>query len=129
MITEDLPKMSSNQAVICGEDISDVSNYYCSNENKGFDYGCTVSPGGHKYYVPLSVEDNLKPFLNKSFSSLESRIAFYKEYRVLSGFSVRRSAEKTHSDGTVISKYLVCNRAGYTEFKMTSSKGQEKSIR
>ncbi|KAK1351230.1 hypothetical protein POM88_054547 [Heracleum sosnowskyi] len=57
-----------------------------------------VTPGGHKYYVPISVEDDLKPFISKSFQSLESGIAFYSEYGVLSGFSVRLSAEKTHSD-------------------------------
>lgn len=115
-------------AISCGQDISDVSNTYCSNENEEVESGCTVSPGGHKYYVPFCVEDKLKPFVNKSFRSLESGIAFYKEYGVLSGFSVRRSAEKTHADGTIISKYMVCNRAGYSEVKMTSSEGSNSLV-
>ncbi|KAK1387727.1 hypothetical protein POM88_015905 [Heracleum sosnowskyi] len=98
MITEDLLKMSSNQVISFGEDISDVSNTYCSTDNEEVESGCMVTPGGHKYYVLISLEDNLKPFICKSFQSLEFCIAFYSEYELLSGFTVRRSAEKTHSD-------------------------------
>ncbi|KAK1356037.1 hypothetical protein POM88_049293 [Heracleum sosnowskyi] len=128
MITEDLLKMSSNQAISFGEEISEVSNTYYSDDNEEIESGCMVTPGGHKYYVPISVEYNLKPFISKSFQSLESGIAFYSEYGVLSGFSVRRSAEKTHSDGTVISKYLLCNRAGFTDVKMSCSEGSKSKV-
>ena len=76
--------------------------------------GYMLSPGGHKYYIPCCVEDTIKPFVNKSFESLENGIAFYKEYGRLCGFGVRRSAKKTHSDGTIVNKYLVCSRSvGY----------------
>ena len=75
---------------------------YSSNDIEEVDSGCTVSPGGHKYYVPYTDDDeNLNPCLNKSFAG----IAFFKEYARLCGFDIRRSAEKKHDDGTIISKY------------------------
>ncbi|KAK1384051.1 hypothetical protein POM88_021786 [Heracleum sosnowskyi] len=147
MITEDLVKMSSNQGYVVeivyenlyysvvvilfyifGEDISDVSNTYCSTDNEEVESGCMVTPGGHKYYVPISVEDNLKPFIGKSFQSLESGIAFYSEYGLLSGFNVRRSAEKTHSDHTILSKYLVCHKAGFSDAKLNCPEGSRSKI-
>ncbi|KAK1353753.1 hypothetical protein POM88_052118 [Heracleum sosnowskyi] len=117
-----------SRAISFGEEISDVSNTYYSDDNEEIESGCMVTPGGHKYYVPISVEYDLKPFISKSLQSLESGIAFYREYGVLSGFSVRRSAEKTHSDGTIISKYLLCNRAGFTDVKMSYSEGSKSKV-
>ncbi|KAK1375592.1 hypothetical protein POM88_031785 [Heracleum sosnowskyi] len=128
MITEDLVKMSSNQVISFGEDISDVSNKYCSTDNEKVESGCMVTPGGHKYYVPISVEDNLKPFIGKSFQSLESGIAFYSEYGLLSGFNVRRSAEKTQSDHTILSKYLVCHKDGFSDAKLNCPEGSKSKI-
>ncbi|KAK1353767.1 hypothetical protein POM88_052132 [Heracleum sosnowskyi] len=128
MITEGLLKMSSNQAISFGEEISDVSNTYYSDDNEEIESGCMVTPSGHKYYVPISVEYDLQPFISKSFQSLEYGIAFYSDYGVLSGFSVRWSAEKTHSDGTLISKYLLCNRAGFTDVKMSYSEGSKSKV-
>ncbi|KAK1371102.1 hypothetical protein POM88_037194 [Heracleum sosnowskyi] len=111
-----------------GEAISDVSNTYCSTDNEEVESGCMVTPGGHKYYVPISVEDNLKPFISQSFQSLEYGITFYSEYGLLSGFTVRRSVEKTHSDGTIISKYLVCHRAGFSDVKMSCPEGSKSKV-
>ncbi|KAK1359718.1 hypothetical protein POM88_044192 [Heracleum sosnowskyi] len=108
-----------------GEAISDVSNTYFSTDNEEVESGCMVTPGGHRYYVPISVEDNLKLFISQSCQSLESSITFYSEYKLLSRFTVCRSAGKTHSDGTIISKYLVCNRAGFSDVKMSCPEGSK----
>ncbi|KAK1353772.1 hypothetical protein POM88_052137 [Heracleum sosnowskyi] len=117
-----------SRAISFGEEIFDVSNTYYSDDNEEIESGCMVTPSGHKYYVPISVEYDLQPFISKSFQSLEYGIAFYSEYGVLSGFSVRWSAEKTHSDGTLISKYLLCNRAGFTDVKMSYSEGSRSKV-
>ncbi|XP_074349948.1 uncharacterized protein LOC141689524 [Apium graveolens] len=122
MISEDLLKISSNQAVSFVDNTSDISHSIEGNENGGVDSGFSVSPGGHKYYVPFFVEDDAKPFVNKVFENLESGIEFYKVYANLCGFEVRRSAEKTGDDGTVISKYLLCNKSGFNENNSKSVK-------
>ncbi|XP_074347175.1 protein FAR1-RELATED SEQUENCE 5-like [Apium graveolens] len=122
MISEDLLKISSNQAVSFVDNTSDISHSIEGNENGEVDSGFSVSPGGHKYYVPFSVEDDTKPFVNKVFESLESGIEFYKVYVNLCGFEVRRSAEKTDDDDTVISKYLLCNKSGFNENNSKSVK-------
>ncbi|KAL1815661.1 hypothetical protein ACET3Z_018235 [Daucus carota] len=44
MITEDLLKISSNQAVSFGEEISGISNSHGSFQNEEVDSSCTISP-------------------------------------------------------------------------------------
>ncbi|XP_074324364.1 protein FAR1-RELATED SEQUENCE 5-like [Apium graveolens] len=88
------------------------------------------SPGGHKYYVPFSVEDDAKPFVNKVFENLESSIQFYKVYANLYGLEVHRSTEKIDDDGIVLSKYLLCNKSGFNENNSKSvKKRRTKSVR
>ena len=69
------------------------------------------SPGGSKYWEPVCATE-FKPFIGKAFESLKFAFEFYKSYARLCGFDVRKCSQKTHKDGTVISKHYVCSRSG-----------------
>lgn len=63
------------------------------------------------------MDDNSLPSVNQLFDFLEKGMDFYKEYGQLSGFGTRRTTEKKDVDDTIITKYVVCSRAGFKEKK------------
>lgn len=77
-------------------------------------YNCHYSPNGSRYWDPYC-DEQFKPYVNQSFKNIEDAFHFYKSYGRLCGFDVRRSSEKKHSDGTIVSKHFVCNKAGYNK--------------
>ncbi|KAK1398645.1 hypothetical protein POM88_008508 [Heracleum sosnowskyi] len=123
MITEDLLRISSNQGVSSGVSshfsrlINDSTNHCSSNVSDDAISKCTVTPGGRRYYVPIAIDETFIPFVNKLFHSMEKGMIFYQEYGMLSGFNTRRSTEKTDDDNNIVSKYVVCSRAGFNEKK------------
>lgn len=62
------------------------------------------------YYVPRCDEE-LKPRKGKIFRTLEDGIEFYKKYARIVGFDTRLSSARKVG-GTLIWRYVVCNREG-----------------
>ena len=83
----------------------------------------SITPGGSRYYLPKCPDNSCKPFVDQLFDSLVAGLSFYKEYGRVCGFDTRKSAEKKHDDGTTISKYVVCSKAGFNEKKEVISNG------
>ncbi|KAK1387882.1 hypothetical protein POM88_016060 [Heracleum sosnowskyi] len=123
MITEDLLRISYNQGVSSGDSshfsrlINDSTDHCSSHVSEDAISKCTVTPGGRRYYVPIAIDETFIPFVNKLFDSMERGMNFYQEYGMLSGFNTRRSTEKTDDDNNIVSKYVVCSRAGFNEKK------------
>ncbi|KAK1359678.1 hypothetical protein POM88_044152 [Heracleum sosnowskyi] len=98
--------------------IGDSSSHSASLESDDVISWCTVTPGGHRHYVPTCVDDSSKPVVNQVFDSLEKGMTFYMEYGQLCGFDTRRSTENKDDDNIIIlTKYVVCGRAGFKEKK------------
>ncbi|KAK1389187.1 hypothetical protein POM88_017365 [Heracleum sosnowskyi] len=137
MITQDLFKISCNQGVT-SDDSSCVSrlinddtsgNGSTSLETDDAISNYTFSPGGSRYCLPVCDDANYKPSVNQLFDSLEAGIKFYSEYGRICGFTTRRSAEKTRDD-TIVSKYVVCSRAGFNKKKeLISDRNRKKGVR
>ncbi|KAK1404777.1 hypothetical protein POM88_004382 [Heracleum sosnowskyi] len=133
----DLFKISCNQGVT-SDDSSCVSRFInddtsgngsTSLETDDAISNYTFSPGGSRYCLPVCDDANCKPSINQLFDSLEAGIKFYSEYGRLCGFTTRRSAEKTRDD-TIVSKYVVCSRAGFNEKnELISDRNRKKGVR
>lgn len=74
-----------------------------------FDYG--KSKVGDGEYVP-SCDDDKKPYVHQVFSNLKEGEDFYRDYGAACGFDIRLGQVKKASDGTVIQRYIYCNREG-----------------
>ncbi|XP_074356118.1 protein FAR1-RELATED SEQUENCE 5-like [Apium graveolens] len=74
-----------------------------------------ISPGVMKYYLPSYVGDISVPFENQVFDNLNKGYCFYKEYAWLSGFGVRKTAEKKDVDRTITLKHFVCSCEGFND--------------
>lgn len=57
-------------------------------------------------------DEKLKPRVGQSFTCLEDGIQFYKRYALASGFDMRLGAATKAEDGTIVWKYILCNREG-----------------
>ncbi|XP_019184160.1 PREDICTED: protein FAR1-RELATED SEQUENCE 5-like [Ipomoea nil] len=84
-----------------------------------FEFACEVdsyrldtSPGLTKYYVPLC-EDSVKPSVGKVFPDLDTGVAFYTKYASIVRFDVRLSHLSKCADGTIVWRYVLCNREGH----------------
>ncbi|XP_074352631.1 protein FAR1-RELATED SEQUENCE 5-like [Apium graveolens] len=59
------------------------------------------------------IEDHsFKPYAGQRFKDIESCFSFYTEYGVQGGFNVRKSTQKVKNK-IVVTKYLVCQKAGH----------------
>ncbi|KAK1359525.1 hypothetical protein POM88_043999 [Heracleum sosnowskyi] len=139
MITEDLLRISSNQGV-SSVDSSHLSRLINDSDNGSTDHSnstvsddaiskCTFIPGGRRYYVPISIDEACIPVVNKLFDSMEEGMEFYQAYGRLSGFNSRRSTEKTDDDYNIVSKYVVCSRAGFNEKKLIVSNKKSSQVK
>lgn len=91
-----------------------------SSSTESFDaiLRCTITSCGHRHYVPICMDDSSKPFVNQNFESLEKGLNFYKKYGQVCGFDTRRTTnKKADDDKTIITKYVICSRAGFKERK------------
>ncbi|XP_057775291.1 protein FAR1-RELATED SEQUENCE 5-like [Salvia miltiorrhiza] len=59
-----------------------------------------------------SCHDSMKPFTGQTFDTLAKGVKFYKDYAKASGFQPRMSTVIYADDGTVKTRYVVCNRQG-----------------
>ncbi|KAK1369832.1 hypothetical protein POM88_035924 [Heracleum sosnowskyi] len=143
MITEDLLRISSNQGVssvdsshlsrLINDSVSDCANGSTDHSNLTISDDaiskCTFTPGGRRYYVPISIDEACIPVVNKLFDSMEEGMEFYQAYGRLSGFNTRRSTEKTDDDANIVSKYVVCSRAGFNEKKLIVSNKKSSQVK
>ncbi|KAK1396742.1 hypothetical protein POM88_006605 [Heracleum sosnowskyi] len=143
MITEDLLRISSNQGVssvdsshlsrLINDSVSDCANGSTDHSNSTVSDDaiskCTFTPGGRRYYVPISIDEACIPVVNKLFDSMEEGMEFYQAYGRLSGFNTRRSTEKTDDDANIVSKYVVCSRAGFNEKKLIVSNKKSSQVK
>ncbi|KAK1385315.1 hypothetical protein POM88_023050 [Heracleum sosnowskyi] len=60
---------------------------------------------------------------------MEEGMEFYQAYGRLSGFNTRRSTEKTNDDYNIVSKYVVCSRAGFNEKKLIVSNKKSSQVK
>ncbi|KAK1378190.1 hypothetical protein POM88_024934 [Heracleum sosnowskyi] len=132
MIIEDLLRISSNQGVssvdsshlsrLINDSVSDCANGSTDHSNSTVSDDaiskCTFTPSGRRYYVPISIDEACIPVVNKLFDSMVEGMEFYQAYGRLSGFNTRWSTEKTDDDTNIVSKYVVCSRAGFNEKKL-----------
>ncbi|KAK1361019.1 hypothetical protein POM88_045493 [Heracleum sosnowskyi] len=120
----DLLRINCNQGVSNGDSsqisrfIGKSSSHSASLESYDAISRCIVTPEGHRHYVPTCVDDSSKPVVNQVFDSLEKGMTFYMEYGQLCGFDTCRSTKnKDDDDITILTKYVVCGRAGFKEKK------------
>lgn len=78
-------------------------------------------------YLP-ECDSSLKPYVGQIFGSLEDGEKFYKEYGVACGFDIRLGSNKRSADGTIIWKYIFCNREGEKEVSNDSNKDKSNKI-
>ncbi|XP_057793001.1 protein FAR1-RELATED SEQUENCE 5-like [Salvia miltiorrhiza] len=57
-------------------------------------------------------DDNEKPYVGKTFKSIEEPWKFYKDYGYASGFDVRKGSSKKGKSGQIIYRHFVCIREG-----------------
>ncbi|KAL3646814.1 hypothetical protein CASFOL_009358 [Castilleja foliolosa] len=77
----------------------------------GDNFKIVYSPGSTKYYVPIC-NPAVKPFINQRFANLKLAIEFYRTYAANSGFDSRLGTTKHAPDGSIMWKYVLCNRQG-----------------
>jgi hypothetical protein len=73
-------------------------------------------------FIP-EVEDNFKPAVGLSFSSVDSVHAFYNSYARRAGFSVRSSSCKYGREKDLYWKMFVCAKEGHTDNKAERKQG------
>ncbi|KAK1388865.1 hypothetical protein POM88_017043 [Heracleum sosnowskyi] len=143
MITKDLLRISSNQGVSSGDSshlsrlindsVSDCANgstdHSSSSVSDDAISKCTVTPGGRRYYVPISIDEACIPVVNKLFDCMEEGMQFYQAYGRLYGFNTRRSTEKTNDDDNSVSKYVVCSRSGFNEKNLIVSNKKSSQVK
>ncbi|KAK1392416.1 hypothetical protein POM88_011472 [Heracleum sosnowskyi] len=116
---------SSHLCRLINDNVSDCANGSTDNSSSNVSDDaiskCTITPSGRRYYVPISIDEACIPVVNKLFDCMEECMEFYQAYGRLSGFNTRRSTEKTDDDDIIVSKYVVCSRAGFNEKKFIVS--------
>ncbi|XP_074335536.1 protein FAR1-RELATED SEQUENCE 5-like [Apium graveolens] len=70
-----------------------------------------VAADGSEFWTP-KCDNRHKPQTNQYFPTLEDAFKFYKEYGRVCGFCVRKSIKRTSGRGTLLSRYVICNRGG-----------------
>ncbi|XP_074376755.1 protein FAR1-RELATED SEQUENCE 1-like [Apium graveolens] len=61
---------------------------------------------------PKVLDHIFKPYVGQRFKDIESCFSFYTEYGVQGGFNIRKSTQKVKNK-IVVTKYLVCQKAGH----------------
>ncbi|KAL9666743.1 hypothetical protein QQ045_001081 [Rhodiola kirilowii] len=84
----------------------------CSEDDVSFNSGTQISENGTQYWTPTCSEE-LKPCTGMSFPSDVAGNDFYYRYGVQCGFDIRRGPTKKHRDGTVLTRYIYCNKEGF----------------
>ena len=87
----------------------------------------SVSPRGTHYWKPSCCIDK-KPFIGQLFQSVDDGYNFYKDYGRSSGFDIRSSSVKYDKNKSVLTKYFVCNRQGFSDVDLSDivNKGSSK---
>ncbi|XP_057770834.1 protein FAR1-RELATED SEQUENCE 5-like [Salvia miltiorrhiza] len=77
--------------------------------------------------VTPTCDPQLIPFEGQIFPTLELGVKFYEEYADAAGFETRLSTPKKAEDGTMLYRYVLCNRAGLKPKKKipSNTKGNE----
>lgn len=73
----------------------------------------------------LQCDEELKPRIGQSFTCIDDGIEFYKNYAVASGFDIRLATTTKAGDGTVVWKYILCNREGEKQVEDADSDENE----
>ncbi|KAL8123921.1 hypothetical protein AgCh_011796 [Apium graveolens] len=92
------------------EGVCDSSSYDMVEELiEGFDDSFSRTTN---IWNPKVLDHSFKPYAGQRFKDIESCFSFYTEYGVQGGFNVRKSTQKVKNK-IVVTKYLVCQKAGH----------------
>ncbi|KAL8123920.1 hypothetical protein AgCh_011795 [Apium graveolens] len=92
------------------EGVCDSSSYDMVEELiEGFDDSFSRTTN---VWNPKVLDHSFKPYVGQRFKDIESCSSFYTEYGVQGGFNVRKSTQKVKNK-IVVTKYLVCQKAGH----------------
>lgn len=84
---------------------------------EGFDDSFSKSSN---LWIPKVFDDKVIPYPGLQFTDIESCFQFYTEYGRQGGFEVRKSTQKVRQ-GIIVTKYIVCSKAGHHETSMSKN--------
>ncbi|XP_057774967.1 protein FAR1-RELATED SEQUENCE 5-like [Salvia miltiorrhiza] len=73
--------------------------------------GDHITTNQHEPHFP-TCDEAIKPYFGQVFDTLAKGVKFYEDYAKACGFEVRMSTIDRAKDGTIRSRYVVCNREG-----------------
>ncbi|XP_074376897.1 protein FAR1-RELATED SEQUENCE 5-like [Apium graveolens] len=103
------------------EGVCDSSSYDMVEELiEGFDDSFSRTTN---VWNPKVLDHSFKPYVGQRFKDIESCSSFYTEYGVQGGFNVRKSTQKVKNK-IVVTKYLVCQKAGHYDTSGPKDSGE-----
>ncbi|KAL9664141.1 hypothetical protein QQ045_019538 [Rhodiola kirilowii] len=84
----------------------------CSEDDVSFHSTTQLSENGTQYWT-LTCPEELKICTGMTFPSHEAAYDFYYRYGVHCRFDIRRGPTHKSSDGTVMKRYIYCNKQGF----------------
>ena len=87
-----------------------------AEEEKGLKI--SISPGNTTYYIPFC-DDKLRPQVGMVFQTWQQGANFYKDYARACGFQPRSGTTTRSRDGSIIWKFMLCNKEGFRKESTT----------